>query len=147
MRGRTLRAAVGVLGLLAAGGCGSGPREVEQARALPAGLVQRRVVDVQVIRVRTSIAVTNTTARALPAGTLWVNGRFSRAFEGLGVGESVVLELSGFEDEFGERFRAGGFFATQDRDPVVLAQLEVPAASEGGQAELIGLIALSEQER
>lgn len=129
------------------GACGSGPKPVEQARALPPDLVQSEVLNVQVDRVGTSIALTNTTPRDLPAGTLWLNGRFSRAFEGLPVGQSASIPLSEFQDKFGERFRAGGFFATLDRDPVVLAQIEVPPAQEGAPVRLIGLIALNDRQR
>ncbi|MGX7835935.1 hypothetical protein ACWKSR_12365, partial [Campylobacter fetus subsp. venerealis] len=72
----------------------------------------------------TEIVLTNTTGAALPRGRLWLNNWYSREFEGLAVGETATLRLSGFRDEFGGEFRAGGFFATRAAEPVVAAQVE-----------------------
>lgn len=101
--------------------------------AMPLGLKQTEVLDIQVYRNVTHLELTNTTARSFAAGTLWVNQRWSHPIDALKPGDSVRLDLDEFKDEFGEPFRAGGFFATRDPDRVVLAQLE----SEG---TLYGLI-------
>jgi len=110
---------------------------------MPADLAQTGVADIQVQREGTALELTNTTATALPAGFFWVNGRFSLAVESLGVGESRTLDLREFRDRWGERFRAGGFFASYAPEPVVLAQWEAPRGD--GTSELIGLIAIAER--
>lgn len=95
--------------------------------AYPFGATKAPVHDVQVFREGTRLRMTNTTARDFPGGRLWVNQRFGRDIDGFGAGESLDLDLYDFVDEFGEKFRAGGFFATNDPDKVVLVQLETPA--------------------
>lgn len=128
--------AAAIAGALAA--C-STPRDVSKAGP-PAPLVSRQTttVDVQVFRDETVIRMTNTTAKPLPKGRMWINNWYSRPFDGLGVGKSVELSLADFHDRYGDAFRAGGFFAADRPDTVVLAQIE---AGE----ELIGLIVVGEQ--
>lgn len=138
---RTLLAVVVAAGFTF--GCSSSPKAAPEGRTLAPDLVQSRVADIQVQRGGTSLHLTNTTPAPLPAGTFWVNGRFSVAVEALGVGESRALDLRQFRDQFGERFRAGGFFASEAPEPVVLAQWE--AQREDGSSELIGLIAIAER--
>ena len=113
------------LGAGCAGPARPGPESY--ARAYPYEVGQSVVHDIQVFRAGTRLKLTNTTARSFGPGTVWVNQRFSRPVEGLGVGASLDLDLYEFVDEFGETFRAGGFFATQDPDPVVLVQYETAA--------------------
>jgi uncharacterized protein YceK len=91
---------------------------------VPSGLEQAEVLNIQVFRNVTDLELTNTTARSFGPGRLWINERYSREIDGLAIGESLDLPLSEFVDEFGDSFRAGGFFATRDPDPLVLAQLE-----------------------
>lgn len=101
-------------------------------------------LDIQVFRENTRISLTNTTPRALPAGRIWLNRRFSHPVDELAAGESIDLSLLGFVDEFGEVFRAGGFFATIQPDPVVL--VEWGREGEGEEAaELIGLVIVSNE--
>jgi hypothetical protein len=135
-RGAALAGAAGAAWLA---GCSVAPDLSRAGPAPPAATrAQTSVVDIQVFRDETVIRMTNTTARSLPAGRLWINAWYSREFGGLGVGESVSLDLSEFRDRFGEAFRAGGFFAADRPDTVVLAQLE---AGE----EMIGLIVVGER--
>ncbi|MEM0982905.1 MAG: hypothetical protein AAGI17_03040 [Planctomycetota bacterium] len=122
-----------LLGLSGCGLFGGGPRDVSYARPLPAGLVQGATLDVQVYRNDTRLELTNTTARSFGPSTVWINERFSLPIDGFAIGESLDLKLRSFVDEFGNPFRAGGFFATEVPDLVVLAQLE----HEG---ELLGLV-------
>lgn len=96
----------------------------DKGQPMPESLAQGEVLDIQVYRNVTKLELTNTTARSFAAGTLWVNERWSQPVEALEPGESLTLDLKQFYDEFGEPFRAGGFFATRDPDRVVLAQLE-----------------------
>lgn len=88
--------------------------------------------DIQVTRDVTTISFTNTTAQNLPEGAIWANSAFSRDFPGLGVGESITLNLAEFHNRNGEAFRAGGFFSTERPDVLVRVQIE-------GENELIGL--------
>ncbi|MEM7754908.1 MAG: hypothetical protein AAF297_04650 [Planctomycetota bacterium] len=132
-------------GLLALGGVGwvsgcasasgTGPGFALGSRdvggAYPTAMTQDRVLDIQVSRRGTVLYLTNTTATSFDAGTLWVNRRFSAPMPALALGESIELDLRSFVDEFGERFRAGGFWATRDPDAVVLAQLETGDALLG----------------
>lgn len=95
-------------------------------------------MDVQVIRDQTEISLVNTTADALPQGTMWINGQFSHAFEGLAPGARTTMSLKAFRNEFGEKFRAGGFFATQRPSSLVIAQIETDNS-------LIGLVVVNGQ--
>lgn len=114
-------AAALVLATLA--GCRGG-QNIDYARSMPPELRQGEVLNIQAFRNVTRLQLTNTTARSFEEGTLWINQRFSRPIGRLDAGESVDLPLREFVDEFGDTFRAGGFFATRDPDTVVLAQLE-----------------------
>ncbi len=138
MRGRVMLvwAAAGAASLA---GCGAAPGPFAQ---YPGAKRIDRVVDAQVLREETEIVLTNTTAAALPPGRLWLNNWYSREFEGLAIGETVTLGLSGFRDEFGGGFRAGGFFATRAAEPVVAAQVEPADGSP-----LIALLVIREKAR
>jgi hypothetical protein len=94
-------------------------------------------VDIQVFRHGTIIRFTNTTARSFPAGRMWLNQWYSREIPPLGVGEKMQLSLREFKDQYGESFRAGGFFATRRPAKLVLAQLDVDD-------ELVGLVVIGE---
>lgn len=143
-----LCAPLGVLGVVA--GCNSIPTALANKpvgaydRPYPRELEQSEVIDVQVIRdPETVISLTNTTSRAFGPSTLWINGRFSRPILGFAPGETLRLDLYEFRDEFGEKFRAGGFFATKNPDKVVHAQLETV---EDGETKLIGLVVVGQDE-
>jgi hypothetical protein len=107
-------------------------------RPYPAELAQSETLDIQVIREpETIITLTNTTARTFGPSTLWLNARFSRPIAGLRPGQTLRLDLYEFRDEFGERFRGGGFFATKAPEQVMHAQLETEV---DGESRMIGLI-------
>jgi hypothetical protein len=115
--------------------CGCrGPAKIVEGEAYPATLKQSRVVDVQVVRDRTRITLVNTTAQAL-GGRLWLNQWWSREVSAIEPGSRVTLDLREFKDRFGGAYRAGGFFATENPDKLVLTQLQ-----SGG--ELVGLVTL-----
>lgn len=97
------------------------PRTLENGGALP----------IQVIRRVTNIDIANTSARAFGPSTVWLNGRFSHPIEGLEVGQTLRLDLREFRDEFGETFRAGGFFATRNPEALVLCELETEGRMYG----------------
>jgi hypothetical protein len=103
----------------------------------PADIAPTETIDIQVIRRGTRIALTNTTARALGSGTLWINGWYGHTTPSLAVGQSLNLNLRDFTDEYGDRFRAGGFFARERPDKIVLAELQ----TEG---RLLGLVVIDQ---
>jgi hypothetical protein len=137
-------------------GCASGePEEIAYARELPPQLVQREVLNIHVLHRPTtfggaSIELTNTSDRAFGPSTLWLNARYSRPIEGFAVGQTLVIPITEFVDQHSDRARAGGFFATEAPERIVLAQIEVPAAGDGaaavGGGTLIGLIVAGKQE-
>lgn len=123
--------------LLAQASCSS-IEKVDYARPYPANALQTETLDIQAFRRDKTIQFTNTTARVLPPGTLWLNARFSRPFPGAAVGENIELPLESFRDEFGDPFRPGGFFASEAPDRLVLAQLEGPPTAD--RTTMLGLI-------
>ena len=68
--------------------------------------------------------MTNTSAKAFGPSRVWLNARFSRTIDEFAVGQTLKLDLREFYDEFGESFRAGGFFATRNPEAMVLCELE-----------------------
>lgn len=99
--------------------------------APPSPLPQAEVLNIQAFRNVTDLELTNTTARSFGPGLVWINERYSTPIDGLAIGESLDLPLRLFVDEYGDPFRAGGFFATRDPDPVVLVQLEADGVLHG----------------
>ena len=91
----------------------------------------------QVERDDTRLRLTNTSARAFGPSTLWVNAGFSREISEFGLGDSLELDLREFVDEFGNPFRAGGFFATRQPHDVVLVEIE-----DGVDGQRYGLIVI-----
>lgn len=92
--------------------------------AYPAETKQATTLDIQVVRSETDITLTNTTARAFGKSRLWINRWYSKPIASLGVGETMKISLNEFRDQYGEPFRAGGFFASRTPDRVEQAQLE-----------------------
>lgn len=107
-------------------GAGCAGREVpgEPGRRYPVGLETSQTLDVQVRRVGTLVVFTNTSARSLGPGVMWINSQFGRDIDEVSIGETVSFNLYSFQNEFGESFRGGGFFATQRPDIVVRAEIE-----------------------
>ena len=116
----------------ACAGCSSAPSEIADGPVYPA-VAQSRVLDVQVFRDEVQIRLTNTSARTFGPCRMWLNQWYSRELSGLAAAETTTLSLAEFKDRYGRAFRAGGFFATERPDRVVLVQIE-----EG--AELVGLV-------
>jgi hypothetical protein len=113
-------------------------------RPFPVELAQAEVLDIQVIRgPETTITLTNTTARTFGPSTLWLNGRFGRPIEGLAPGQTLSLNLYHFRDQYGEKFRGGGFFATKQPEQLMHAQLETLV---DGESAMIGLVVVGEDQ-
>ena len=119
-----------------ASGCRSAGDLAVPAVSFPA-LKQAKTLDIQVVRRGTHIRLSNTTSSPFAKSRLWLNRRFSLAIESWAIGQTFDLPLSDFRDEFGERFRAGGFFAAEAPDSIVQAQLQTPLE---GDSALLGLI-------
>ncbi len=90
----------------------------------PEDMARGEVFDVQVFRDITFLRFTNTTTRDFGPSVLWLNKRYSHAIDGLASGETAEVDLHHFIDEFGDVYRAGGFFAQRSPAPVVLVELE-----------------------
>ncbi|MBC7771747.1 MAG: hypothetical protein H7210_04560 [Pyrinomonadaceae bacterium] len=118
--------------------CG-GAQAIQEGAVYPADRAQTSVVDIQVFRDETVITFTNTTARSFPACRMWINKWFSKEIPAIGVGQTVSHSLHDFQDQYGDAFRAGGFFASDRPARLVLAQLEIGD-------EMVGLIVVAPQE-
>lgn len=93
--------------------------------AYPDSIPKGEIYDVQVFRQSTHLKLTNITTKDFGPSTLWLNQRYSLPINGLDSGQTIDLNLKTFIDEFGDTFKAGGFFAQRVPAPVVLCQLEV----------------------
>lgn len=135
MKRMILAIAIVHAGLLA--GCESfneitGGTITEAGPVYPQGMGQSGMLDIQAFREDTVLILTNTTSDSFPqGGRFWVNAQFSLPFESFDIGETKRLELREFANEFGERFRAGGFFSSERPEDVVLVQIEHGGALEG----------------
>lgn len=98
--------------------------EVDYAKEFPSNARILETINIQVVREGTSIALTNTTANAIPPSTLWLNKWFSRPVDRIEVGQTVRFNLRDFRDLYSEPFRAGGFWATDQGDPLVSAHID-----------------------
>lgn len=126
-------------------GCKSAPAPVEYARAYPEATPRGLTLDIQVFRGTTTVEMTNTTAHAFGPSTLWLNSRYAHPVESLGVGERVVYPLSEFRDRHSDAMRGGGFFAADDPERLVLAELESSGAD--GTPLLHRLIVVGDQKQ
>ena len=107
------------------------------SRPYPAHLPQGDTVRVQVLSNGITIDVVNATAREFRSFDLWLNRRYCRFVPRLGAGESITLHLDTFWDHLGEGPQVGGFFASREPTPIVLAEIQVDETSP-----LVGLVAV-----
>lgn len=103
----------------------------------PEEIARGEVFDVQVFRDVTLLKFTNTTTRDFGPSVLWLNKRYSYPISGLASGETVEIDLNNFVDEYGDVYRAGGFYAQRSPAPVVLVELET---TENGAPILHGFV-------
>jgi hypothetical protein len=136
--------------VLSMGACSS-VRPIPDRPGYPAAAAMGQTLDIQVARDGTRIELTNTTARDLGGSVLWINRWFSRPIESLAPGQHLVLTLRDFEDRYGERFRAGGFFAMERPEVVAVAELQTREADPSGNGEpravLLPLVVVGGPER
>ncbi len=140
---RTTILSAALLGLFA--GCSSAPKAQDANPHLyPSRAARSQVLDVQVLKRSTEIEFTNTSSRAFGACTVWLNARYRLDLASIAVGQTFVLPLDEFKDEYGDNFRPGGFWAAEDPEQLVLTQIET--LSTEGKVELVGLITIREDE-
>jgi len=122
-----------LLGLAAAlaGSCSSAPAVITEGTSYPTALPRTATLNIQVFRRTTELELTNTTALAIPASTLWLNAWYSKKIDGLGIGETLKLPLKEFKDKYGDPFRGGGFFATELPERLALAEIEMDGRMVG----------------
>lgn len=109
----------------------------EPGPAYPETLPRGRSADVQVFRDVVTLRMTNTTASSYGPGRLWLNQTFSIDAGTLEPGQTWEFQLASFVDEFGDVFRAGGFFA--QRDPAAVVLVEIENGAEDGR-ELVSFV-------
>lgn len=129
-----------ILIVLVLSGCGSTPVATEERPAYPRHIRQAEVLDIHVLRDETRITATNTSGMNLGPALVWLNGRYSLPIRAWAPGETLTFRLADFADEYGERFRAGGFFSTEAPEPLVLAQVQPE-----GEERLIGLLVIGQR--
>lgn len=103
--------------------CACTQQRTSEGPIFPDGKQAERVLDVHVLRDETTITLTNTSTRALGPGMMWVNRWYGRSIDAIAPGQTVTFKLFDFRDRFGESFRAGGFFATDDPDQLVKCEV------------------------
>jgi len=103
----------------------------------PDSMTKGDIFDVQVFRDSTTLRFTNTTTHDFGPSVVWLNQRYSQPINGLASAETIEMDLKLFVDEFGETYRAGGFFSQRVPAPVVLCQLETEINNE---TQLVGFV-------
>ncbi len=103
--------------------CAGGERDIVNGPVYPTS-PQSSVVDIQVLRNGTTATFTNTTAQTFTDARLWANQWYSLPLASLKPGETITVDLAGFKDRYGNTFRAGGFWAVDNPEKLVLMQIE-----------------------
>lgn len=141
----TLALGAAALALFSAPGCGRGADPVPYARQYPASIERApATLNIQVFKRPTRLEFTNTTSRAFGPSTIWLNRRFSRPIDDIALGESVSIPLTEFRDEFSDYFPPGGFFARENPERLVLAEIET--AGPDGNPILFGMVVVLDQD-
>lgn len=113
---------VGVL-LVGSAGCSS-PVERGEYPAYSGAPDEYDLLDIQVMRRGTKLEMTNTTTVSFGPSRVWANREYSEEISGFEVGKTVHLRLGDFRNQFGQRFKEGGFFATELPDALVCVEIE-----------------------
>jgi len=115
--------------LLQVGGCST--RVLTPGPSYPGYTDRRNVLDIQIQLHGRELSLTNTTAAPLSAGRLWLNAWYSVPTPDIAIGQTVQFPLIAFHDEHGESIRGGGFFATEEPEEILLAELEISKSLYG----------------
>lgn len=122
---RLLRTLAALAATLALTGCaGVGRQAGPPGPVYPPSPDRLETLDIQVLQLEREVEFTNTTAVRFGPSRLWLNAWYSAPVEGVQIGETVRMPLTAFRDEHGDHPRAGGFFATEAPELIVLAELE-----------------------
>lgn len=98
----------------------------------PARLGQARTLDIQAFSDGVRLTMTNTTAGTIRDARVWVNAYYQHAIDDpWAPGQTIVLSLDQFRDEFDAPYRAGGFFAGRNPDKVYQVQVEHAGRLDG----------------
>ncbi|MEQ8943709.1 MAG: hypothetical protein RIC94_04035 [Phycisphaerales bacterium] len=124
-------------------GCAS-TGELDSGPVYPQASDRVETLDIHAFRSGTRLRLTNTTGRSFGPGTLWLNGRYGYAIDGLAIGQTLELPLTRFVDEQGRRFGAGGFFAAERPELLALVELTVDQA-DGEPPVKYGLVAVGQR--
>lgn len=130
--------ALALTALLGAGACATKSHDIANGPTYP-DRKQTSVVDVQVVRHTTTVTMTNTSTQNFSNARLWANQWYSHEISSWKPGESLTLGLADFKDRYGQPMRAGGFWAIDNPEKLVLMQVE-----QGDQ--LTGLIVIGQAE-
>lgn len=135
---RAVANAVLLAAALLIGACAGKPPEIVNGPAYP-DVKQSSVLNIQVIRDGKTITMTNTSSQTFTDARLWAIQWYSHPLPSWKPGETLTLDLSNFTDRYGNHMRAGGFWAVDNPEKLVLLQVE-----QGD--KLIGLIVVGSQE-
>ena len=80
--------------------------------------------DIQVFRDEQIIELVNATVHTYRNFDIWINQRYVLQVDQMLAGETIRLSLWDFFDERGDRFNAGGFWATREPERVRLVELQ-----------------------
>lgn len=105
------------------GACAGKPPEIVDGPIYPS-VGQSEVLDIQVIRSGKTITMTNTSTRAFTDARLWAIQWYSHPLPSWKPGETLTLDLANFKDRYGNHMRAGGFWAVDNPEKLVLMQVE-----------------------
>jgi len=114
---------IGLLVIMALGGCTSATHTQQAPRRYPAGVAQGETLPIQVVVDSRRVVLTNSTGTVFGPSVLWLNQWYSVAIDGLSIGETVSIPIGRFIDEHGQQMRGGGFFATESPERIILAEL------------------------
>ena len=113
-----------VLLILLTAGCAAAPPADLSGPAYPETAAKLGSLDIEVIVGEQSITINSGIARDFGRVNVWLNQWFMMPIESLGKGERLTLPLLSFRNAYGAAPRVGGFFATRQRDEIVLAEIE-----------------------
>jgi hypothetical protein len=119
-----------------ASGCAGGPSPTFDGPSYPANAPSLGTLNVQAIAGDREIVLNSGEARSIGAARVWLNGWWAADIQGLPRGREISIPLSRFRDEAGLAPREGGFFATRDKDEIVLVELRTEEGLYG--VKLVG---------
>lgn len=108
---------------LVLGACSHEEVSIVNGPVYPA-IPQTSVENVQVVRHGTTVTMTNTSSKTFENARLWANQWYSHEIALWSPGQTITLEVANFKDKFGTPMKAGGFWAAENPEKLVLMQVE-----------------------